>query len=186
MTNCLCLIILILTFNGFSQSANAEIDIETTQPLEVPVKEVSNEIITSKDIENIIPMDLQATNNMGVVAACVVDRGIQAWFNSAQVQESVFGHIATTVQRKLASDITIASSTEPQAIQHKLSLSFMAFQAAAKLQYTGLLKAVFNYDTRAARGVLELSEKFFNKDFFLNHSSSSAENISSIGVKWGW
>ncbi len=186
MRSCFILLTIISILQVFAASAFAKIDIESTQPLYVPLEETGNEPITQKDVENIIPTDLKATGDMGAVAARIVDRSVQSWFNSASVQGSVLGQTATTVQRKLAADVTLASSDENQAVQHKFSFSLMAFQAAAKLQYSGFLNAVFNYDARAARSVLEFSEKIFNKDFFLNHSSSSVENISSVGVKWGW
>jgi hypothetical protein len=153
--------------------------------MNLPKVEENPDQITSKDVEKIIPTDLQATRDLNKVAARIADRSLQTWFNSSQVQGSSLGQTASKVQRQLASEITLKSD-EPQAVEHKFTIQLMALQAAAKFQYTGFLNAVFNYDVRAAESMVELSEKVFNKDLFVNHTSSSREGVSSVGIKWGW
>jgi len=168
-----------------SQIAMAKLDHDSTQPMTVALTDNSAEKITEKDVEKIIPMDLKDTNDMNQVAGRIADRSLQTWFNSPAVQGSALGQTATTVQKNMKADITVKSD-EPQAIEHKFSMQFMAIQAMAKVQYTGWLNAVFNYDARAAQSMVEFSEKVFNKDLFVNHTSSSKGDISSVGIKWGW
>lgn len=169
---------------AISELCFAKLTVENTRPIDVPVVQAEPEI-TTKDVENIIPTDLEATNDMNKVALRIADRSIQTWFNSAYVQASALGRTAMSVQEKMATDITVKSE-EPAAIEHKFSVQLMALQAMAKLQYNGWLNAVFNYDARAAKSVIEFSEKIFNKDFFVNHSNSSQGSVSAVGVKWGW
>jgi len=165
--------------------SQAKLDLSSTKPLDIPTMQTSEEGITSRDVEKIIPTDLQATDDMNKVAVRIADRGLQTWFNSPAVQNSALGHTANSVQGKLSTDITVKSS-EPQAVEHKFTMQFLALQAMAKVQYTGWLHAVFNYDAKAAESMVELSDKIFNKDLFVNHTSSSRETLSTVGVKWGW
>lgn len=173
-----------LTSAVVSQPCLAKLTVDNTQPIAVPVVQAPEEI-TTKDVEKIIPTDLQATNDLNQVALRIADRSIQAWFNSAHIQASAIGQTANTVQEKMATDITVKSD-EPEGVEHKFSVQLMALQAMAKLQYSGWLNAVFNYDARAAKSMIEFSEKVFNKDFFVNHSSSSKGDVSAVGIKWGW
>jgi hypothetical protein len=175
------LIIFILTA---SQTSFAKLNAENTQPLTIPMDQVGDKI-TQKDVEKIIPTDLKETDDMNHVAAVIADHTIQAWFNSAAVQSSILGQTATTVQKKMTTNI-IVKADEPQAVEHKFSFQVLALQAMAKVQYTGWLNAVFNYDVKAAESMVEFSEKIFNKDLFVNHSSSSKGDVSSVGIKWGW
>lgn len=173
-----------LTILLFSISSFAKLDRSTTEPLVLPTGG-SDEKITSQDVEKIIPTDLEATNDMNKVASKIADRSLQTWFNSAAVKNSAIGRTAASVQDTMSTDITLKSD-EPQAVEHRFSMQLLALQAMAKLQYTGWLRAVFNYDAKAAASMVELSDKIFNKDLFLNHTNSSKETISTVGIKWGW
>lgn len=176
--------IVTLTFLTITQAASAKLTVDNTQPLSVPMAQ-DDDKITQKDVEKIIPTDLQQTNDLNMVASRIADRSIQAWFNSAQVQGSVLGQTATSVQKKMTTDITVKSD-EPHAVEHKFSMQVLALQAMARVQYTGWLNAVFNYDAKAAQSMVEFSEKVFNKDLFVNHTSSTKGDVSSVGIKWGW
>lgn len=176
--------ILILTMTILSQTAFAKLTVSNTEPLSVPMAQ-NEDKITEKDVEKIIPTDLHETSDLNYVASKIADRSIQAWFNSAHVQASTLGKTATTVQKKMSADITVKSD-EPQAVEHKFSMQLLALQAIAKIQYTGWLNAVFNYDAKAAATMVEFSERIFNKDLFVNHTTSSKGDVSSVGIKWGW
>lgn len=179
--------IVTLTILAASQVALAKLTIANTQPLAVPMEnEQAADSITQQDVQKVIPMDMAQTNDMNSVAAKIADRSVQTWFNSPQVKDSMLGQTATTVQKKMSADITMKSD-EPRATEHKFSMQILALQAMAKLQYTGWLNAVFNYDAKAAETVVEFSDKVFNKDLFVNHTSSSAKgDVSTVGIKWGW
>ncbi|WP_413289081.1 hypothetical protein [Bdellovibrio sp. HCB337] len=169
-----------------STQALAKLDRSTTKPMVMPVGVSQGATdITTKDVEKIIPTDLQATNDMNKVAVRIADRSLQTWFNSAAVRNSALGRTADNVQQNLATDVTVKSD-EPAAVEHKFSMQLLALQAMAKIQYTGWLNAVFNYDAKAAESMVELSEKIFNKDLFVNHTSSPREDVSTVGIKWGW
>lgn len=177
-------VLVALTILVTSQAVQAKLDRASTAPLVIPMAD-SNEKLTAQDVEKIIPTDLQATDDMSKVATRIADHTLQTWFNSAAVKGSVFGRTATTVQQKMATDVTVKSD-EPQAVEHKFSMQLLALQAMAKVQYTGWLNAVFNYDAKAAESMVEFSEKVFNKDLFVNHISSPREDVSTVGIKWGW
>jgi hypothetical protein len=176
--------IVTLTLIVSSQAVQAKLDRASTKPLVIPMDD-PNEKITAQDVEKIIPTDIPATDNMGTVATRIADRSLQTWFNSAAVKASSFGRTASTVQKSMSTEVTVKSD-EPQATEHKFSMQLLALQAMAKVQYSGWLNAVLNYDAKAAESMVELSEKFFNKNLFVNHTSTPRENVSTVGVKWGW
>jgi hypothetical protein len=167
------------------QTAQAKLDISNTQPMNLPNRAPASEEITAKDVEKVIPTDIKEHQDMNAVAARIADRSLQSWMNSPAVKGSALGQTADTVQKNMATEVTVKSD-EPEAVEHKVTMQLLALQAAAKVQYSGWMNAVFNYDARAAQSMIEFSEKVFNKDLFVNHTSSSKEDVSSIGIKWGW
>jgi hypothetical protein len=179
-------LILVFSVQIFSARVLAKLDHDSTQPVRFPASIEPQENITSKDIEKVIPLDLAASGDMNAVANRIADRGLQSWFNSPQVQGSSLGQTASSVQKTMGTDLIIKSSEGSQAVEHKFSMQVLALQAMARLQYSGFLHAAFNYDARAAQSMVEFSDKIFNKDLFVNHTSSLKEDDSSIGVKWGW
>lgn len=169
----------------YASAASAALDRETTQPLAIPVTMAPDQI-TSKDVEQIISTDMKPTNNANAVASRLADRGLQAWLNSPNVKESALGQTTDNLQHKMSADLVLQSD-EPEAVSHKFSMQVLALQAMARVQYSGWVNAVFNYDARAAQSMIEFSEKVFNdKNLFLNHTPNSKEDVSSVGIKWGW
>lgn len=180
----LCNSVFIAAALAISPAAWATLDVNSTRPLVVPVT-VAPSTITEKDVESIIPTDIQPTTNPNSVATRIADRSLQAWLNSPAVKASALGQTADNMQHKMAANITLQSD-EPEAVAHKFTMQVMALQAMARVQYSGWVNAVFNYDARAAQSVIELSEKVFDKNLFVNHTSNSREDVSSVGIKWGW
>ncbi|MNL73456.1 hypothetical protein D3C87_1989180 [compost metagenome] len=72
-------------------------------------------------------------------------------------------------------------------MKHKFSFRVEAFQALAKFEYTGWMKAAVNYDAKAAQTNIQFSEKVFaNKDLTLTHKASSKEALSMVGLGWNF
>jgi hypothetical protein len=143
--------------------------------------------ITSKDVEKIIPTDVALTSTSGNILTRIADRGFNMWFNSEAVQSSVFGRFAQRTQEKLKTDVVIQEAKGEDKVSHKFSFRLEAFQALAKIEYTGWLKADVNYDAKEAATNVQVKEKVFDdKNLVLMHKGSSKEALSMVGLDWSF
>lgn len=172
-------LILALPFGAF-----AKIKRSSTKRVVFPEKVEAPAFLDEQTMEKLVPLDLDPEKENDI-ALRIADRGFQMWFESPQIQSSIVGRSANTVQKKLKTDVVLKPE-EPLGIEHKFTFQLMALQSMARLQYAGWLNAAFNYDAKASASILELSDKIFRTDLFVNLKRSSAENVSSVGFKWDW
>lgn len=154
------------------------------EPLQIP--KGPQEGLTFKDIQEVVPTDLQPTENAGAVINRIGDRIVQNWLKSDAIQSSPVGRTAASVEKAMKTEVNVPK-TEPDGVDHKFSFSFLALQALTKFEYKGWLNATVNYDARASQTGIEVKEKVWhNKDLFLNHTVTSVEDTSSLGLRWNW
>ena len=150
----------------------------------IPVDNVTPKI-TQKDVQEFIPTDMQPTGDPGQVAGRVADRGLNYWLNSPAMKDTALVRVVDETQQKLKTDVVVQGGENE--VQHKFSFRVEAFQALAKLEYTGWLKAAVNYDAKAAETNIQVSEKVFdNKDLTLTHKGNSKEALSMVGLGWNF
>lgn len=175
-----CCSILLMTCSSF-----ARVDIRTTKPLVIPVDRFSPRI-TSKDIAEFVPTDVTSNDSADSVVGRIVDRGLSYWYNNSGFKNTALGRVAEDAQQKLKTDVTVQGSS-PKATAHKFSFRIEAFQALAKIEYTGWMKAAINYNAQKAQTNIAVREKIYkDKDLVVSHSVSSREGVSSMGVGWSW
>lgn len=163
----------------------AQVDLKTTKRIVIPEDKYTPKI-TSADVAKVVPTDLKAGADESTVLSRIADRGVSLWFNSAAMRATTFGRIAETTQEKLKTDVVVPASSE-EGVSHKFSFRIEAFQAMAKIEYTGWLKAAINYDAKIAETDISLKEKIFqDKNLFLSHKGNSKQATSMIGVAWTW
>ncbi|MNT02375.1 hypothetical protein D3C72_1368690 [compost metagenome] len=151
----------------------------------IPVDTVTPKI-TSEDVAQIIPLDMQATSDSNEVASRLADRGLNYWLNSPAMKDSTLVRVANEAQEKLKTDVIVQGGGVDK-VKHKFSFRVEAFQALAKFEYTGWMKAAVNYDAKAAQTNIQFSEKVFaNKDLTLTHKASSKEALSMVGLGWNF
>lgn len=173
-----------LTITFLASVSFAKVDRKKAVPVVIPTQQYSNEL-TSKDIEQIIPLDLQENSSAGTVVTKIGDHALQNWFKNSEMSKSSVARAAARVENAMKTEVALASS-EPGAVQHRFSFQFLAFQAITKLEYKGWLKAVMNHDSRENTSRLEVVEKVWDKDVVLSHTASSLENVSALGLRWSW
>lgn len=170
---------------GFSCTCPAKVDIKSTKRLIIPVDNVTPKI-TSADVAKIVPLDLNEDDSEGTVLSRIADRGFSLWFNSSFVKSSAIGQFAERTQEKLKTDVIVPAGT-PSGTSHKFSFRVEAFQALAKLEYTGWLKAAVNYDAKASCTDILFKEKVFeNKDLVVSHKATQQEGLSMVGLAWSF
>ncbi len=175
----------VLIFLGFAK-CHAKVDLASTKPLVIPVDNFTPKI-TSADVAEVIPCDASvrttSTSNMMVRIA---DRTFNHWFNSPTMKASMLGRAVDETQEKLKTDVILPADSS-DGVTHKFSFRVEAFQALAKLEYSGWMKAAINYDAKAASTDIFLKEKFFtNKEFIVSHQAKKDQDLSMIGLAWQW
>ncbi|KYG67060.1 hypothetical protein AZI86_08590 [Bdellovibrio bacteriovorus] len=170
---------------GFSCTCPAKVALKSTKRLIIPVDNVTPKI-TSEDVAKVIPLDLKEGDSQGTVFGRIADRGFSLWFNSSFVKSSALGQMAERTQEKLKTDVVVPAGT-PNGVSHKFSFRVEAFQALAKLEYSGWLKASVNYDAKASCTDILFKEKVLeNKDLVVSHKVSKEEGLSMVGLGWSF
>ena len=178
-------ILLLMLSLGTCCKCLAKIDLKSTKPLVIPQDTVTPRI-TSEDVAKIIPTDIKKDESTSSVMSRIADRTFNAWFNSSTIKNSAVGRIAEKTQEKLKTDVVVAGA-KPEDTTHKFSFRIEAFQALAKLEYTGWMKAVVDYDAKVSQTNVEVKEKVFHdKDLVLSHKKNSEQGLSMIGLAWSW
>lgn len=163
----------------------AKVDLKSTKPMAIPQDNVTPKI-TSEDVAKIIPTDIKQDESTSSVMSRIADRTFNLWFNSSTIKNSAVGRIAEKTQEKLKTDVVVKGA-KSEDTTHKFSFRIEAFQALAKLEYSGWMKAVVNYDAKDAQTNVEVKEKVFhNKDLVLSHKKNSEQGLSMIGLAWSW
>lgn len=179
------LIMSFLLLIGFTVPCLGKVDLDSTKPLVIPEDKVTPKL-TKDDVAKVIPTDFKQGDDQATVFTRIADRGISLWFNSTTMKETYLGRFAEEAQEKLKTDVVVPAQS-PQGVDHKLSFKIEAFQAMAKFEYTGWLKAAVNYDAKASATDILFKEKILtNKDLILNHKVNKDQNLSMIGLAWTW
>lgn len=154
------------------------------KPVEIPVDIYSPKPLSKAEVAQIIPLDITPQTDSKVIASRIADRGLQFWYDHSHLKDSALGAAVESAQETLSTDMVLAGSN-PSEVQHKFSFRFEAFQALAKLEYSGWLKAAVNVSGAATDVVVK--EKILNdKDLYLNHRINNKERLSSVGLSWSW
>ena len=163
----------------------AKVDMRGTKPLIIPVDRYTPQV-TQKTVSNWVPTNMAPSSDQNQVMARIADRSFSSWFNSPEVKATTLGKTAQTVQENMKADVEVPA-TSPAGVKHKFSFRVEAFQALAKLEYTGWTKCVFDYDAKSSSSEVQLSEKLFdNKDLVVSHKSSSEQDLSFVALRWDW
>ncbi|WII72241.1 hypothetical protein QJS83_17395 [Bdellovibrio sp. 22V] len=170
---------------GFTCACWGKVDIRTTKRLIIP-KDTVTPKLTKEDVAKVIPLDIKEGDSTGQVMNRIADRSFNLWFNSSAVKSSAIGRLAEETQEKLKTDVVVPASTA-KGISHKFSFRIEAFQALAKIEYTGWLKAAVNYDAKSSETNIFFKEKVLeNKDLIVSHKADKTQGLSMVGLAWSF
>ena len=143
--------------------------------------------IRSEDISRIIPTDLRPTNDGGVVASRIGERGINAWLNSPSMKNTGIVKGAQSLERNMASDVAIGGD-EPDSIKHSFKFGVKAEQSKAQLEYAGLMNANVSYQVAASTFNVEVREPvaLLQTDLVFNHINTRDDQRDVLSVRWNW
>jgi hypothetical protein len=136
------------------------------------------------NMADVIPMNMQPSNDSTLVFTQVADRSLSSFFNSKEVRESSFGRTATEVEQKMKQEVILGGG-DSKSIQHKLNFNIQAFQTLAQIQYTGFTNAALRYNLTGKKLALEVFEKVAkNQDIILSQTMSSEDRLSEVSFRW--
>lgn len=164
--------------------AHAKVDVKSTKVVVIPVDNVTPKV-TADDVALFIPTDIGPTSDSSLIVTKIADKSVNYVLNNSRIKDSTIVKTANLVQGKMSTNIVIAPSA-PGKVSHQFTMKYELFQSLAKIEYSGWLRAAFNYDAKASATDLRLSEKIFNKDMYLSQKVSSLETQSMVGLSWGW
>lgn len=174
-----------LFFLVLPQLGFAELKLSQTQPIPIPQMDLKT-TITSKDVEQYVPLDLRETNDAGYIARRVGDRALNQWWNSPEMQGTAIAQTAHSVEKSMKTELNVRSD-DPNKVDHKLSFQVQALQSTAVAKYQGWVDARAEYNARSRRSLVEFTQKILkNKDLILSHSATSREDVTSAGVRWAF
>ena len=168
-----------------SLMAQAGVDLKSTERIFVPVDNVTPKI-TSADVAKVVPLDLHQGDPESKVFTRIADKGVSLWINSAIMNDTSVGRFAKSTQEKLKADV-ILPAKNLNGTSHKFTFKVEAFQALAKMEYSGWWKAAFNYDLKAATSDISVRDRVFeNKDLIFSHKTTKEQALSMVGLAWTW
>lgn len=137
------------------------------------------------DASQMLPTDLQPSQSESDVFNRIADHSLSNWFNSPEMKATPIGRTATEVEKKVSTDVTITDAKAN--IDHKVSFHILAFQALAKIDYSGYVNASFKYRATDTATIFELQEPLANhKEVYINHTTRPDDRISEAGVRWSF
>lgn len=169
----------------FSTLVQAKVKLSQTKPVPIPQMDLKTDI-TSKDVEEYVPLDMSQTNDPNDVARRVGDRALNQWWNSPEMQRTSVGRTAHKVEKSMKTEVNVRSN-DPAKTNHKITFQVQALQTTATAKYQGWVDARADYNVGARQSSVELSQKIMkNKDVTLSHTASTREDVTSAGVRWNF
>lgn len=143
------------------------------------------EFLTREDLNKIIPSNVSASDPSNEVLKKIGDKAVNVWLKSSAMQQVSIVQAAQKVEQAMKAEVNLAP--EDSEIKHKLNFQVQAFQTVSKVDYTGYVDATVSYNIRDQKAGYEVRRKILrNKDFFVNHTDTKSEGLSSVGLKWNF
>ena len=169
-----------------ASSCFADIDIESTKPMLIPVDSTTPRNIAA-DFAKIVPASAFVPGSSeSAVMTKVADITVNYLMNNSALKQTAVMRFADKTKEKLKTDIVVPSA-DGVGPNHKFTFKLEAFQALAKMEYTGWLKAAVNYDAKSSVTAISIQDKLFvDKLLSVRHVSSKDQTFSMIGLAWPW
>ena len=163
--------------DDFSKGFN----IATVQPMD------STRDVKAADIQKVIPQDMQASSNGSQVAAKILDRSVNSYFNSDAMRKTDIGRTATTVEKSMATDVSFGGQ-QPESIRHSIKFAIQPAQTQAKLSYTGITNADLTYKATSSTANFEVREPvaMLSTNLVFNHINSPSDRKDILSLRWVW
>lgn len=179
------LIFLCLTvcFVCLSSHSWAEDYVRPVKKLEMPPKKESVFDVQHFSTK-ILPTALTPGETSDSFVTKVADNSLALYWEESPLRQTSVGRVAESAEKKMKLEVDIK---DQENTDHKFSFKVLAIQTLAKFEYTGWVKAAFNYDFKAAKTEAEIIESISkNQDLVLSQSKTSDDTSSKVSLRWQW
>jgi hypothetical protein len=140
--------------------------------------------IHQADVAQVIPTNMQASEDTFQVGKQIADHAFSNWLKSEQIRSSNLGRSAETIQQNLQHNVSLGK-TGDNGVEHKVNFQIQPGTAQAIVKYTGMVNANLSYRASNAEWKLELSQKLASStDLVVYQTSRSDERTNNISVRW--
>lgn len=142
-------------------------------------------------IEAVIPLDLQATNELGVVRDRILRKTVNSILKSPIIRNSALMRTANKVKKSTQLDVKIktgvsGNSTTPE-VEHKFKFDLEAVRGQARLSYDGYINSKIEYRAQDACIEFSIEEEISdNSKLALTHLKDDLESRQLIQYQIQW
>lgn len=174
---------LIIITGCISSHCWAQTYVRPTKKLVMPEKKESTfdvQYFSNK----VLPPALASDETSDSLITKIADNSIALYWQESPLRNTSVGRAAETAEKKMKVEVDLKDQNN---IDHKFSFKVLALQTLAKIEYSGWVKAAFNYDLRTAATEAEIIESLSGaKDLVLSQSTTNTESNSKISLRWNW
>jgi len=139
--------------------------------------------VRSVDASQYIPVSLKPEMGTREVMGKIADRSLSTWLQSEQIQSSLIGRTATTVEESVKTEVQIGTLNDK--VHHRLNFELKAFQSQAVVKYSGFADASLSYQIANSSVGFEVSEKVSSEiQMIFSHVAKSDSKISAVSWRW--
>ena len=170
-----------LMLGSFAQAQY--VNVKKTKKLMLP-SDVQQESILNVISTEILPTNIAAGESESQIFMKMADKGISYYWKVTPLRQTSIGRAAEAVEENMKVE---AGFKDTQNVEHKFNFKILAMQALAKIEYSGWVKAAFNYDAKSEQTKAEIIEAISNNsDIVISHAVQSTENQSELSMRWNW
>jgi hypothetical protein len=146
-------------------------------------------IITKSEMAEIMPTDLQTTQDGKLVSSRILSKAAQFFSKSSFIQNSFLMKTAKKVEKKTSLEMNIADedTKELQPIEHKFNFDIQALKGEARLLYSGFIDSKVEYRTTNNTVQFSVEEHLSNNSkIALLHENNNQEHKQLLQYQIQW
>ena len=178
----LCITICFVCLSSHSW-ADVQDYVRPTNPLVLPTKKESTYDLQHLSVK-LLPPKLDAGETSSSLMTKVADNGLALYWEESPLRQTSMGRAAEKVEKKMKVEVDLKDQDNND---HKFCFKVLAIQTLAKIEYTGWVKAAFNYDFKNAKTEAEIIESISqNQDVVLSQTQSVDDQSSKLSFRIKW
>ena len=143
--------------------------------------------IGAKDVGRVIPQTMQPTNDQGKIAAQIVDRSMNSYFDSADFKNSGIGRQTKSVEKKMQQNVAFGGGDDPMATRHVFKFQMKATDQKAMVDYTGFFNAELSYQAGIQTTNLEVFEDLAARTkVVLAHLATPTDTRNVVSLRYNF
>lgn len=151
-------------------------------PIQKPEEVPATGLFSAATMNKIMPKNLNENSNPEQVQKDIMNKGLDAIVKSDAVKRTGVAQAAETLENSVNTEMHVISD---QGVEHKIKMKIIPLQAAARLDYSGLVNASATYKPAEEDVDLTITEKISeNAQLQLTHQT--AQSLSMVNFNFNW